>query len=183
MYRADILTVTALFHRGFECSTTALTMREELLSLLQLKDIPRTGWVRAGVNNPESVAAHSWGMALIALRLCPEHLDLAKVLSMCLVHDVAEIVVGDLTPHDAIKGQDKHELVRAGMLKIAPQWIELFDEYEQGSSEEAQFVKTMDKLDMGLQAMNYQRQGLDLSEFISSARTKTDSTEFASLLE
>ena len=158
-------------------------MREELLTLLQLKDIPRTGWVRAGVNNPESVAAHSWGMALIALRLCPENLDLSKVLSMCLVHDVAEIVVGDLTPHDAIKGQEKHELERAGMLKIAPQWIELFDEYEQGTSKEAQFVKTMDKLDMGLQAMNYQNQGLDLNEFISSARTKTDGTEFASLLE
>ena len=85
---------------------------------------------------------------------------------MCLVHDVAEIIVGDLTPHDAIKGQEKHELERAGMLKIAPQWIDLFDEYEQGTSEEAQFVKTMDKLDMGLQAMNYQHQGLDLSEFI-----------------
>ena len=183
MYRADILTVTALFHRGFECSSTALTMREELLTLLQLKDIDRTGWVRANVESPESVAAHSWGMAILALRLCPDHLDLAKVLSMCLVHDVAEIVVGDLTPHDSIKGQEKHELERAGMLKIAPQWIELFDEYEQGSSEEAQFVKSMDKLDMGLQAMNYQRQGLDLSEFISSARTKTDGTEFASLLE
>ena len=102
---------------------------------------------------------------------------------MCLVHDVAEIVVGDLTPHDAIKGQQKHELERAGMLKIAPQWIDLFDEYEQGTSEEAQFVKTMDKLDMGLQAMNYQKQGLDLNEFITSARSRTDETEFASLLE
>ena len=72
---------------------------------------------------------------------------------------------------------------RAGMLKIAPQWVELFDEYEQGVSEEAQFVKSMDKLDMGLQAMHYQHQGLDLSQFITSARSKTDGTEFASLLE
>lgn len=158
-------------------------MREELLTLLQLKDLPRTGWVRAGVGNPESVAAHSWGMAVLALRLCPEHLDLSKVLSMCLVHDVAEVVVGDLTPHDAIKGQEKHELERAAMLKIAPQWIDLFDEYEQGASQEAQFVKTMDKLDMGLQAVNYQQQGLDLSEFIASARSRTDETEFASLLD
>ena len=102
---------------------------------------------------------------------------------MCLVHDVAEVVVGDLTPHDDIQGQEKHELERAGMLKIAPQWIDLFDEYEQGTSDEARFVKTMDKLDMGLQAMNYQQQGLDLNEFINSARSKTDQTEFASLLE
>jgi len=160
-----------------------MLMREELLTLLQLKDIPRTGWVRAGVENPESVAAHSWGMAVLALRLCPDYLDLSRVLSMCLVHDVAEIVVGDLTPHDAIKGQEKHDLERAGMLKVAPQWVDLFDEYEQGTSKEAQFVKSMDKLDMGLQAMRYQHQGLDLSEFITSARSKTDSTEFASLLE
>ena len=158
-------------------------MRDELRTLLKLKDIPRTGWVRAGVEHPESVAAHSWGMAILALRLCPNHLDLSKVLSMCLVHDVAEIIVGDLTPHDSIQGHEKHELERAGMLKIAPQWIDFFEEYEQGRSEEAQFVKTMDKLDMGLQAMNYQQQGLDLSEFITSARSKTERTEFASLLE
>ena len=122
-------------------------------------------------------------MAVLALRLCPNHLDLARDLARCLVHDVAEIVVGDLTPHDAIKGQKKHDLERAGMLKIAPQWVDLFDEYEQGTSKEAQFVKSMDKLDMGLQAMRYQHQGLDLSEFITSARSKTDSTDFASLLE
>ncbi len=158
-------------------------MREELLTLLTLKDIDRTGWVRAGVSNPESVASHSWGMAILALRLCPTHLDISKVLQMCLVHDLAEIIVGDLTPHDDIKGDEKHDLERAGMLKIAPQWIGLFDEYEQGTSQEAQFVKTIDKLDMGLQAMHYQNQGLDLAEFITSARLRTDGTEFASLLE
>ena len=158
-------------------------MREELLTLLQLKDIDRTGWVRAGVENPESVAAHSWGMAVLALRLCPEQLDLSKVLSMCLVHDIAEIVVGDLTPHDDIRGEEKHRLEREAMMKIAPQWVGLFDEYEQGKTEEAQFVKTMDKLDMGLQAMHYQQQSLDLSEFIKSAQSRTDESEFASLLE
>ena len=155
-----------------------MAMREELLTLLQLKDIDR-----AGVENPESVAAHSWGMAVLALRLCPEQLNLSKVLSMCLVHDIAEIVVGDLTPHDDIRGEEKHRLEREAMMKIAPQWIELFDEYEQGKTEEAQFVKTMDKLDMGLQAMNYQQQSLDLSEFIKSAKSRTGETEFASLLE
>ena len=160
-----------------------MDMREELLTLLKLKDIDRAGWVRAGVSNPESVAAHSWGMAILALRLCPDHLDLSKVLQLCLVHDVAEIVVGDLTPHDTIKGQEKHDLEREGMLKVAPQWIGLFDEYEQAETEEAQFVKAMDKLDMGLQAMIYEQQGLDLNEFIASARMKTDGTEFASLLE
>ena len=108
-------------------------MREELLTFTTER-YPSNRLVRAGVDNPESVAAHSWGMAMLALRLCPTHLKY-QVLSMCLVHDVAEIVVGDLSPHDDIR-QQKHELERAGMLKIAPQWIDLFDEYEQGVSEE-----------------------------------------------
>ena len=158
-------------------------MREELLTLLKLKQLARTGWVRAGVENPESVADHSWGMAILALRLCPQGLDLCKVLSMCIMHDVAEILVGDLTPHDEIKGKEKHDLERAAMNKIAPQWVGLFDEYEGGESPEARFVKTIDKLDMGLQAITYQSTGLVLDEFITSAQAHTNGTEFASLLD
>ena len=39
-------------------------------------------------------------MAILALRLAPNEIDLIKVLSMCLVHDLPEVIVGDLTPHD-----------------------------------------------------------------------------------
>ncbi|MED5309117.1 MAG: HD domain-containing protein, partial [Candidatus Thermoplasmatota archaeon] len=66
-------------------------MRDNLLEMLELKQLPRTGWVRSEVDNPESVAAHSWGMAVLALRLAPENLDMIKVLSMCLVHDLPEV--------------------------------------------------------------------------------------------
>ena len=65
---------------------------------LHLKHILRTGWVRAGVDAPESVAAHSWGMSILAMHLCPEELDRMRVLEMCLVHDLPEVEVGDLTP-------------------------------------------------------------------------------------
>lgn len=157
-------------------------MRDQLLQMLQLKDIERTGWVRAGVNKPESVAAHSWGMATLALKLCPPELDLARVLSMCLVHDLAEVIVGDLTPHDDIQGDEKHRLERDAMLSMAPEWVDLFDEYESASTPEAKFVKTMDKLDMGLQAIRYTEQDIDLSEFITSARRTTDKTDIAHLL-
>ena len=67
-------------------------MREQLLQMLQLKDVERTGWVRAGVNKPESVAAHSWGMATLALKLCPKELDLSRV---CKVH--VRIPIGEST--------------------------------------------------------------------------------------
>ena len=136
---------------------------------LSLKHVLREGWVRAGVESPESVAAHSWGMSVLAMHLCPENLDRMRVLEMCLVHDLPEIDVGDLTPHDdtSRKSEDEH----LAMNRLAPQWIDLFEEYEAGLTEEAKFVKYLDKLDMALMARIYEdSQNLDLSEFIASAK-------------
>ena len=149
---------------------------------LGLKNVARAGWVRAGVDSPESVAAHSWGMAILALKLCPPGLDLARVLSLCLIHDLPEVRVGDLTPHDdcSTKAQDE----RKAMLEMAPQWIDLFDDYENGTTPEAKFVKQLDKLDMGLQAKFYEReQGLDLTEFLKSAQKRLEGGNLASLLD
>jgi putative hydrolase of HD superfamily len=142
-----------------------ITMRE----WLSLKHVLREGWVRAGVDSPESVAAHSWGMSILAMHLCPDDLDKMRVLEMCLVHDLPEVEVGDLTPHDdtSTKSQDEHK----AMTKLAPQWLDLFEEYEEQVTEEAKFVKYLDKLDMALMARIYEdSQGLNLSEFIASAR-------------
>ena len=157
-------------------------MRDRLLDYLGLKQLPRTGWVRSNVSNPESVAAHSWGMAILALRLAPNDIDLTKVLSMCLVHDLPEVIVGDLTPHDDItnKAEQEHDAMR----RLAPEWLALFEEYEAGESKEAKFVKQIDKLDMGLQAILYQNeQGLDLSEFLVSAKAKISDADLCQILE
>lgn len=144
-------------------------MRQQLLAYLGLKDVLRQGWVNAGVQSPESVAAHSWGMAILALKLCPNNLDLERVLKLCLVHDLPEVIVGDLTPSDdrSTKAADE----RAAMLQLAPEWVNLFDEYEEQSTDEAVFVRSLDKLDMALQAKVYmERDGLDLSQFVHSAK-------------
>ena len=158
------------------------TMRDRLLDYLALKQLPRTGWVRSNVENPESVAAHSWGMAILALRLAPKDIDLTRVLSMCLVHDLPEVIVGDLTPHDDTT--NKAELEHDAMTQLAPEWLGLFEEYEAGESKEARFVKQIDKLDMGLQAILYQNeQGLDLSEFLASAKAKISDADLCQILE
>jgi len=144
-------------------------MRDTLMAYLGLKDVLRQGWVNAGVDAPESVAAHSWGMAVLALKLCPEDLNLEHVLKLCLVHDLPEVIVGDLTPTDdrSTKAADE----RAAMQELAPEWVDLFDEYEQQSTPEAAFVRGLDKLDMALQAKVYmERSDLDLNQFIESAR-------------
>ena len=152
-------------------------MREDLKTYLGLKDVLRQGWVNVGVESPESVAAHSWGMAILALKLCPDDLNLEHVLKLCLVHDLPEVIVGDLTPQDDVSTKSADE--RAAMEQIAPEWVSLFDEYEHQTTPEAVFVKRLDKLDMALQAQIYmERTGLDLTEFTESARMIPDYSDF-----
>lgn len=153
-------------------SNLRLYMRE----WMALKHLLRAGWVRSDVSAPESVAAHSWGMAILAMKLCSDELDRSRVIEMCIIHDLPEVVVGDLTPYDDVSNKSEEE--RMAMLELAPNWIELFDEYEAGISAEARFVKYLDKLDMAMMANLYQdEQGLDLSEFIASARETIGETD------
>ena len=156
-------------------------MRDELKEILGLKNVLRAGWVRAGIESPESVAAHSWGMSMLALKLASKELDLARVLSLCIVHDIPEVRVGDLTPHDDTSTKAEDEL--KAMTEIAPEWVGLFEEYEQGKTPEAKFVKQLDKLDMALQAEIYQsKSAISLGEFIESARLRIDDEVLKNLL-
>ena len=139
--------------------------KDALIEALGLKDVVRAGWIRAGVKQPESVAAHSWGMAMLATQLCPEHLNLQRVLELCILHDVTEVIVGDITPHDGIETSVKHRLEMDAIRKMGIDAEEIFTEYEQQVTEESQFVRYLDKLDMALQAEIYEGQGLDLNEF------------------
>jgi 5'-deoxynucleotidase YfbR-like HD superfamily hydrolase len=156
-------------------------MRDELKEILGLKNVLRAGWVKAGITSPESVAAHSWGMSMLALKLAPKELNLARVLSLCIVHDIPEVRVGDLTPHDDTSTKAQDEL--KAMTEMAPEWVGLFEEYEQGQTPEAKFVKQLDKLDMALQAEIYQAEfGISLEEFSESARLRIDDEVLKNLL-
>ena len=139
--------------------------KEALKEALGLKDVIRAGWIRAGVQNPESVAAHSWGMALLATQLCPEDLNLQRVLELCILHDIAEVHVGDITPHDNVSTEEKHRRESEAIQQMDITASDVFEEYEAQQSPESRFVRYLDKLDMALQAEIYETQNLDLSEF------------------
>lgn len=147
-----------------------------LLEALRLKALPRAGWVRAGVEGAESVAAHSWGIAWLALLLCPEELDRERVLTIAMVHDLPEIRAGDITPHDGVSRQEKQARERSAaraLLGDEPRLLAAWQEYEDHQSAESRFVHALDKLDMALQAIRYARdQGVDTDEFVESARQK-----------
>ncbi len=129
-------------------------------AICRLKDTPRNGWIHRMVENPESVADHSWGLCLLTLILCPAHLDRLKCMELAVVHDLAEEITGDYVPDDKISHQEKHDLELKAMEQIAaqvkcPRLLSLFEEYEQRSTPEALFVKQMDKLEVVLQARYY----------------------------
>ena len=139
--------------------------KEALIEALGLKHVVRAGWIRAGVENPESVAAHSWGMAMLATQICPEELNLQRVLELCILHDIAEVHVGDITPHDNISPERKHLLESEAIQRMGIDAESAFSEYEEQVTPESKFVRYLDKLDMALQAEIYESQNLDLSEF------------------
>lgn len=134
-----------------------------------LKHLARAGWVRAGVPHPESVAAHSFGVALAALVRCPPDLDRGRVVAMALLHDLAERRVGDITPHDGVPRAEKkrrERLAISGMLAERPDLIALWEECEASETPEARFVHEMDRLDLGLTARHYQKAGFAVEELL-----------------
>lgn len=133
-------------------------------AVCSLKDVVRTGWRLREVENPESVADHSYGLCLLALMLCPPELDRLKCLEFAVVHDLAESLTGDYVPDDNIRPEDKHILELNAMKDIAakaecPRLVDLFEAYERRDTPEAVFVKKMDKLDVVLQARYYDMHG------------------------
>ena len=129
------------------------------------------------------MADHSWRVALMALVGAEgtSGLDTARAVQIALVHDLAEAIVGDIAPGDGVPAEEKHRREAAAMEQLggvlggcAGERVRaLWDEYEAGASPEARFVKDMDKLEMILQAREYEEeQGKDLSEFFDSTRGK-----------
>jgi putative hydrolases of HD superfamily len=143
-----------------------------LIEALGLKEVRRAGWGQVGVDGAESVADHSWGVAMLALALCPPELDLSTVLRLALIHDLPEVRVGDITPRDHVSPDDKRQQEAQAATALLGGWPVLLDawrEYEEGTTAAARFVHQLDALDMGLQAHRYRDRGVDLSEFHESA--------------
>ena len=143
---------------------------EFILQAYRLKTLARAGWLRVGIDNPESVADHSWGLSLLAVYLCPPDLNRTRVLELCTIHDLPEVIVGDITPHDNISKREKHRLESlAAQNLLPPPLLDLWKEYQEGTTPESQFVHSLDKLEMAIQAKIYAPQA-NTEEFIQSAK-------------
>ncbi|KAK7687773.1 hypothetical protein QCA50_008992 [Cerrena zonata] len=135
--------------------------------LERLKTQKRTGWVDHNVPGPESISDHMYRMAVLAMCTSDAKLDVSKCVMMCLVHDLAEAQVGDISPREGIPKVEKNRLEAEAMHNFvhemlhnspAAQRIEtLWKEYEEGESPEARFVKDLDRFEMASQAFEYER--------------------------
>jgi putative hydrolase of HD superfamily len=131
----------------------------------RLKTVTRSGFTSEG--HPESVAEHTWRMALMATLLAPHFpdVDAARLVRMCLVHDLGEAVGGDIpAPEQARRRAEgategKSAAERLDLLTLIgplPQALRdditsLWDEYEAAQSGEAKLAKAIDKLETILQ--------------------------------
>lgn len=144
-----------------------------LSEALGLKAVARAGWVQRGLTEVESVAAHSWGVAWLSLALAPPQLDRARLLTYAVLHDLAEVRVGDLTPADGVPPAEKHAREAAAIAQLLAPWPALLDAwraYAAQADDEARFVRQLDRLDMALQARWYAtRDALDPDPFFASA--------------
>ncbi len=152
--------------RGKGCSR----LLEIILECNELKAIPRMGWRVRGVRNGESVAEHSYAVALIAM-LVADRLDIdidhAKLLKIALVHDLPEHMLGDIhAPAAHILGEDVKEAAELRIierlftgLKAGGEYVELWKEFAERSSVEGKLVRAIDKLEMFTQAYQYECAG------------------------
>ena len=139
-----------------------------LLRGFRLKDEPRVGWRLRSVRNPESVADHSWGTALLCMMFAADAgVDEHEALRIALVHDLAEAEIGDIAarerPEDrSVSLEEKAALERDAiddlLAGIDVRLREAWDTYENRSTAAGVFVRDMNLIDMCLQALFYERE-------------------------
>ncbi len=125
----------------------------------QLKDTLRSAHTTSG--RPESTAEHSWRLCLMVMMFDRDlsGYDLARMLKLCVVHDLGEAIHGDTPAVDQRRDPYRAERERADLIALCEplpadlrrSMLALWDEYASEASAEAMLVKGFDKLETMLQ--------------------------------
>ncbi len=136
--------------------------------------MPRSGYFLRGISDCESVAEHTFQLAMLVWLLAGEEpgLDRGHAVELALMHDLAELRIGDLprTATTYLPADVKHAAERRAAADIlAPADARanaLYEEYEDGASTEALFVRACDKLQLMIKVTVYESWGhRGLAEF------------------
>jgi len=135
----------------------------------KLKDVIRTGWKDWNVKRErrESVAEHIYSTQMLAIAIHSEFeydLDIKKIVYMLAIHELEEIIMGDLTMFQISKeekrkkGIDAVNKVLGNMLK-KEEITNIIEEFEERKTGEAKFAYYCDKLECDLQCKLYDEEG------------------------
>lgn len=126
----------------------------EFLNMIEkLKCNTRHSWTSSGRH--ESVAEHSWRLAVMAMLCADEYpdLDMNKVIKMCLIHDFGEAITGDIPAFLKTAGNEKEEDIAVTKLlaklpaDMQTELQSLFDEMNAKVTPEAKLFKSLDNLE------------------------------------
>jgi putative hydrolase of HD superfamily len=152
--------------------------------LERLKTTKRAGWRRFGIDNCESISDHMYRMSILTM-MAPSSvsskLDILRCCRMALIHDMAESLVGDITPVDPVSKEEKSRRESETMDYICTNLLgkfngglngkdvrDIWQEYEDSETAESLFVHDIDKMELLLQMVEYERSQkceTDLGEF------------------
>ena len=130
----------------------------------RLKNVTRSAFTSSG--KTESVAEHSWRLALMAMLVAAEFPDVdgSRLVRMCLIHDLGEAIGGDIpAPEQALRrangatGKSANERIDLVTLieplprPLRDEIVALWDEYEAAETPTAKLAKALDKFETILQ--------------------------------
>jgi len=170
-----------LSHRPEEQTTSPIGFFQ---MLERLKTTRREGWRRFGIMDGESISDHMYRMSIITMFAPPSlssRLNVPRCMQMALIHDMAESLVGDITPVDNVAKPEKSRREEETMDYLCKGLLgkvnggltgeeirKVWREYEDSETLEAKFVHDVDKFELILQMLDYERSykgKKDLSEF------------------
>ncbi|UCG37502.1 MAG: HD domain-containing protein [Candidatus Bathyarchaeota archaeon] len=143
----------------------------------KLKTVKRSGWItQAGIDEPESVADHSFRCAILSMCICDTlQIDSEKTIRMLLLHDIQESLTGD---HDLsakkkrgfrrVKNEARTAIERilSGLpIRLRDNYLSLWNEYENRKTPEAIVANDIDKIEMVIQAFEYEKKGYKSNKF------------------
>ena len=140
----------------------------------KLKDVVRSGWKHFNVKRErvESVAEHIYGVQMLAIAMKSEYeydVDIIKVVYMLAIHELGEIIIGDLIPY-LTNADEKEKQEHEAVHKILSPLIdgekieELFLEFDEHKTKESIFANQCDKLEADIQCKLYDQENcVDLS--------------------
>lgn len=170
-----------------------------LRRLGRLKNTPRSGWRLRGIRDGESVADHAYRVTHVVMLLADSlaaqgiALDAAKALRIAQIHEIGEAIIGDIpqSMDSPLSADLKQQAERAAVQRltgplgsVGAEYHRLWEEFEAAGTVEARLVRAADKLEMLIQAREYEQIGFRcLEEFWAHAANRRHFEDFPLVAE